>query len=255
MRIGLALPQYDYSLTGESPLSWESVLTYAATADASGFDSLWLSDHLFLDIGKYGGSPEPRAAFEPLVTLAALARTYPRLRIGTLVLCEALRPASVLAKALVTLDRISDGRLDVGVGAGWYEPEYEAIGMTLPSPGERIARIGEAVDVLRGMLDADADEHPVTVDGRFHRAFGATSLPPAVQRPATAGVHRRQGRSAAPTRRRASRRLEHLLGLDVRGSTGSDSTVLERGVRSRRSGSGDDLALARPLRPLRRRRA
>ena len=61
MRIGLALPQYDYSLAGESPLSWESVLTYAATADASGFDSLWLSDHLFLDIGKYGGSSEPRA--------------------------------------------------------------------------------------------------------------------------------------------------------------------------------------------------
>jgi len=183
VRIGLALPQYDYSLTGESPLSWESVLTYAATADASGFDSLWLSDHLFLDIGKYGGSPEPRAALEPLVTLAALARTFPRLRIGTLVLCEALRPASVLAKALVTLDRVSKGRLDVGIGAGWYEPEYEAIGMTLPSPGERIARIGEAVDVLVGMLDADADQHPVTVDGRFHRAVGATSLPPAVQRP------------------------------------------------------------------------
>jgi len=183
VRIGLALPQYDYSITGESPLSWESVLTYAATADASGFDSLWLSDHLFLDIGKYGGSSERRAAFEPLVTLAALARTYPRMRIGTLVLCEALRPASVLAKALCTLDRISNGRLDVGVGAGWYEPEYEAIGMTLPSPGERIARIGEAVEVLRGMLDADADEQPVTVDGTFHRAFGATSLPPAVQRP------------------------------------------------------------------------
>jgi alkanesulfonate monooxygenase SsuD/methylene tetrahydromethanopterin reductase-like flavin-dependent oxidoreductase (luciferase family) len=118
-----------------------------------------------------------------LVTLAALARTFPRMRIGTLVLCEALRPASVLAKGLCTLDRISNGRLDVGVGAGWYEPEYEAIGMTLPSPGERISRIGEAVEVLRGMLDADADEQPVTVDGTFHGAFGARSLPPAVQRP------------------------------------------------------------------------
>ncbi len=183
VRIGLALPQYDYSLAGESPLSWESVLTYAATADASGFDSVWLSDHLFLDIAKYGGSSEPRAAFEPLVTLAALARTFPRLRIGTLVLCEALRPASVLAKALVTLDRISNGRLDVGIGAGWYEPEYEAIGMTLPRPGERIARIGEAVDILVGMLAPDADEHAVTVDGRFHRALGAKSLPTTVQQP------------------------------------------------------------------------
>jgi alkanesulfonate monooxygenase SsuD/methylene tetrahydromethanopterin reductase-like flavin-dependent oxidoreductase (luciferase family) len=183
VRIGLALPQYDYSLAGESPLSWESVLEHAATADASGFDSIWLSDHLFFDIGKYGGSSDPRGAFEPLVTLAALARIFPRLRIGTLVLCEALRPASVLAKALVTLDRISKGRLDVGVGAGWYEPEYEAIGMTMPSPGQRLARLGEALDVLRGLLGADADAHAVTVDGRFHRTAGARSLPPAVQNP------------------------------------------------------------------------
>lgn len=183
MRIGLALPQYDYSIPGEDPLGWESMLEYARTADAAGFDSLWLSDHLFLDIAKYGGSREPRGAFEPLVTLAALARVVSRPRLGTLVLCEALRPASVLAKALVTLDRISGGRLDVGIGAGWYEPEYAAVGMTMPRPGERLARLAEALAVLRGMLAADADVQPTTVDGRFHRAFEASSLPPAVQRP------------------------------------------------------------------------
>ena len=65
-------------------------------------------------------------------------------------LCEALRPASVLAKALATLDRICDGRLDVGIGAGWYEPEYEAIGMAMPPPGERLARLREAIEVVHG---------------------------------------------------------------------------------------------------------
>ncbi len=179
MRIGLALPQYDNSVPGESPLSWETLLDHATRADHLGFDSLWLSDHLFWDIAKYGGPDEIVGAFEPIVTLAALARTVTRPRLGTLVLCEALRPATVLAKALATLDRISGGRLDVGVGAGWYEPEYEAIGMTLPPPGERLARLAEAVDVLTGLLGGG----PLTYDGTFHRAAEARNLPPALQTP------------------------------------------------------------------------
>jgi alkanesulfonate monooxygenase SsuD/methylene tetrahydromethanopterin reductase-like flavin-dependent oxidoreductase (luciferase family) len=183
VRIGLALPQYDYSLADEAPLRWDSVVAYARTAADAGFDSLWLSDHLFLDLGKYGGSPERSGAFEPLVTLAALARTVPDLRLGTLVLCEALRPASVLAKALVTLDRISGGRLDVGVGAGWYEPEYAAVGMDMPPPATRLARLADALDVLRALFDPRAGEEPVTAGGAYHRVEQARSLPPAVQRP------------------------------------------------------------------------
>jgi alkanesulfonate monooxygenase SsuD/methylene tetrahydromethanopterin reductase-like flavin-dependent oxidoreductase (luciferase family) len=179
MRIGLALPQYDYSVPGESPLRWETLLEHAHSASASGFDSLWLSDHLFLDIARYGGSAEPQGAFEPLVTLAALARGVTGPRLGTLVLCEALRPASVLAKALATLDRISGGRLDVGLGAGWYEPEYEAIGMSMPPPGERLERLAEAVEVCTGLLGGG----PLSFDGRHHRADGARNLPPALQDP------------------------------------------------------------------------
>lgn len=181
MRVGLALPQYDYSVPGESPLRWETVLRYATRAEELGFDSLWLSDHLFLDIAKYGGSPEPRGAYEPLVTLAALAGAVSRPRLGTLVMCEALRPATVLAKALATLDRISGGRLDVGLGAGWYEPDYLAIGMEMPPPGERIDRLAEAVQVCRAMLRPDGA--PLEFDGRFHRARGARSLPPPLQTP------------------------------------------------------------------------
>jgi probable F420-dependent oxidoreductase len=179
VRIGLALPQYDYSVPGESPLRWETVVDHAQRAESLGFDSLWLSDHLFLDLAKYGGSDERYGAFEPLATLAALARTVTRPRLGTLVLCEVLRPASVLAKALATLDRISGGRLDVGLGAGWYEPDYEAVGVPFPPPRERLARLAEAVDIVRELLPGG----PLTYDGRYHRAYGAVNRPHALQEP------------------------------------------------------------------------
>jgi alkanesulfonate monooxygenase SsuD/methylene tetrahydromethanopterin reductase-like flavin-dependent oxidoreductase (luciferase family) len=179
MRIGFALPQYDYSVPGESPLRWETILEHARRAEALGFDSLWLSDHLFLDLTKYLGTDERHGAFEPLVTLAALARAVSGPRLGTLVINEALRPAPVLAKALATLDRITAGRLDVGLGAGWYEPEYDAIGLPFPSPGERLARLAEAVDIVRGLLPGG----PFTFDGRFHRAHDAVNRPPALQQP------------------------------------------------------------------------
>jgi probable F420-dependent oxidoreductase len=179
MRLGLALPQYDYSVAGESPLRWETVVSWARAAEAAGFDSLWLSDHLFLDVAKYGGPHDRESVLDPVVSLAALAGETTRVRLGTLVLCEALRPAAVLAKSLASLDVVCGGRLDVGIGAGWYEPEYEAIGMTMPSPGERLARLRDAVAILRGLLGGG----PCTHEGRYHRAHEAVNAPPALQQP------------------------------------------------------------------------
>lgn len=185
MRLGLALPQYDYSLPNASrgsarlSLEFSAVADYAQLAERGGFDSIWLSDHLFLDLEKYGGRPDRQGCLEPIATLSALARVVSRVRLGTLVLCEALRPAAVLAKALASLDRMSDGRLDVGLGAGWYAPEYEALGMNLPSPRERLERLTEAVEVVKGLLPGG----PFTFDGKHHRAFDAVNLPPARQQP------------------------------------------------------------------------
>src|SRR4051794_41152255 len=179
MQLGLALPQYDYSVAGERPLQFETVVDYATRAQQSGFHSVWLSDHLFLDLAKYGGVADREACYEPVVTLAALARRVPDVRLGALVFCEALRPASVLAKALATLDRISGGRLDVGLGAGWYEPEYEAIGMKMPPPGERLDRLTEALEVVRGLLGGG----PFTYEGMYHRVVNAPNMPPAAQQP------------------------------------------------------------------------
>ncbi len=166
-------------MAGESPLTFETIAEYARCAEAAGYDSLWLSDHLFFDLAKYGGTAERQGAFEPIATLGALAGVVPRVRLGTLVLCEALRPPTVLAKALATLDCITGGRLDVGLGAGWYEPEYEAIGMAMPSPGVRIRRLREATELVCALLAGD----DVTHHGEFFHADGARLDPTPLQQP------------------------------------------------------------------------
>jgi alkanesulfonate monooxygenase SsuD/methylene tetrahydromethanopterin reductase-like flavin-dependent oxidoreductase (luciferase family) len=188
MRVGLALPHYDYSVPsgdtpspgpGERPLGFATVAAHAEQAEALGIHSLWVSDHLSLEIEKYGAGPGTYFAYEPLTTLAALARRVRRPRLGTLVLCEALRPAGVLAKALSTLDHLCDGRLDIGIGAGWHPPDYEALGMAMPRPGERLARLAEAIAVLDGLLPGG----PFSFEGRFHRVRQAPNCPPARQVP------------------------------------------------------------------------
>jgi alkanesulfonate monooxygenase SsuD/methylene tetrahydromethanopterin reductase-like flavin-dependent oxidoreductase (luciferase family) len=181
VRLGLALPQYDFSVPGEVPLRWETVVAHARRAEDLGFASAWLSDHLFWDVERYGGGPGRFTPYECLVGLGALARETSTIRLGTLVICEALRPIGVLAQALSTIDRLSDGRLDVGIGAGYYAPEYEAIGMALPSPGERLTRLGEALDALQLLFEAGG--RPVTYEGTIHRLREARLLPGPLQRP------------------------------------------------------------------------
>ena len=179
MDIGLALPQYDFSVPGERPLRWETLAGWAERAEALGFDSVWLSDHLFLDISRYGAPGGDHGCFDPLVAFAAIARRTSSVRLGTLTLCTPLRPATVLAKALATLDVVSGGRLTVGLGAGWYEPELAAAGLALERPGARLARLAESVQVVRGMFGGG----PFSFDGRYERAEAARCLPRPVQRP------------------------------------------------------------------------
>jgi probable F420-dependent oxidoreductase len=179
VRIGLALPQFDYSVPDERPLRWETVLRWARRADGLGFASLWLADHLFLDLARYGGPVEPAGAFDPLPALGALARVTNRARLGTLVLCAPLRPPSVVAKALATADVLSGGRLVAGVGAGWYEPEFAAAGIPFEAPGARLAHLAEYLTVLRGMFGGG----PVTFRGCHRSVVDARSQPLPIQRP------------------------------------------------------------------------
>ncbi len=179
MRVGLALPQYDFSVPAERPLRWETVAACARRAETLGFSSLWLSDHLFWDLARYGGSPEPGASFAPLPALAALARQTSTIRLGVLVLNAPLRPPSVLAKSLATLDVISHGRLIVGIGAGWYEPEFAASEIVFERPGTRLVQLQEAIAILRGMFGGG----PFTFPGRHWSLEDARCLPLPVQRP------------------------------------------------------------------------
>jgi alkanesulfonate monooxygenase SsuD/methylene tetrahydromethanopterin reductase-like flavin-dependent oxidoreductase (luciferase family) len=153
MDVGLALPQFDYAAEGEDPPPWSTTLDAATRAQELGFTSVWLADHLFLSMDfKYGGPPGRHRAADPLVALAAIARAAPAVRVGTLVLCAQLRPPMVLAKALASLDRVAGGRLVVGLGAGWYEPEYVEAGVPFEGPGARLRQLAETVDVVRGMF-------------------------------------------------------------------------------------------------------
>jgi probable F420-dependent oxidoreductase len=179
MDVGFALPQFDFSVPGERPLRWETVRGWAARAEDLRFGSVWLADHLFWDIGKYGGQAGPQFGYEPLVTLAALARATSRVRLGTLVLNAPLRPPTVLAKALASLDVLAGGRLIVGLGAGNFEPEYQAAGVPFARPSVRLAQLDEALDVLRGMFGGG----PFTFDGAHYRAVEARCLPRPRQQP------------------------------------------------------------------------
>lgn len=172
MRFGLALPHYDFSLP-DKRLSWESIAGWARRAEALGYDSVWVSDHLVFDLERYGGSAEPVAAAECLTTLGALAAVTERIRLGSLVLCNDLRPPSLVAKSAATLAVLSGGRLEVGMGAGWYRGDYDAASISLDPPAVRISRLAEAVQVVRGMLAEDA----FTFEGKHYRVSEAYNLP------------------------------------------------------------------------------
>lgn len=160
MRFGLSLPHYGFSLpTGQ--IAFADAAGWARQAEQLGFDSVWVSDHFFYSFARYGADPRPIASLEPLATLAGIAAVTDRVRLGTLVLCAAFRHPALLAKAATSIDLLSGGRLDLGLGAGWMVEEFEAFGYRFRSPGERFAILEETVEVVRELFGGE----PVTRDG------------------------------------------------------------------------------------------
>lgn len=159
MDIGLALPQYDYSVPGEAPLQWDTVVAWADRAVALGFTSLWVSDHLFLTLERYGGPADVRyGCFDPVTMLAALAQRHPGTTVGCLVFCAQLRPPKILAKQLETIDQLSPSRLVAGMGAGWNEAEFAEVGVPFERPGVRLRQLVESASAVREHLQgADRD--------------------------------------------------------------------------------------------------
>jgi probable F420-dependent oxidoreductase len=180
MRIGLALPHYDFSSPDGAPVTWDGLAGWARRAESLGYHSVWISDHYFLSLARYGGPEEPYGSPEAMTALAALAAVTDRVRVGALVLAAGFRHPALLAKEAVTIDLLSEGRLDLGLGAGWYEAEFEAFGHQFGSPGERFEILEETVEVLARLW---SDEEPVTWEGKRFRLSEAYCRP----RPAQAG--------------------------------------------------------------------
>src|SRR5512135_664965 len=134
-------------------VSYGEILQLWQRADALGYDSAWLFDHFMPISGERTGP-----CFEGWTMLTALAAQTRQLHIGTLVTSVIYRNPGVLAKMGATLDVVSGGRLEMGLGAGWFEGETRAYGMPFPSTGERLAQLDEAIQVIRALWTQDTSD-------------------------------------------------------------------------------------------------
>jgi len=182
MKLGFALPHYDVSFPDRQPATFDRVAGYAELAESLGYAQLWVSDHFWLDMTRYGGAPSARSGTPECWTmLSGLAVRTSRVRLGTLVMAVGFRSPALLAKMAATLDQLSGGRLDLGLGAGWNEAEFTENGLPFPRPGERLAMLEEGLGVLRALL-TDAGT-PGSFTGRFYQVEQAPVIPGPVQRP------------------------------------------------------------------------
>lgn len=165
IRFGIQIePQFGFG--------FDDVVRIARTAEQTDCHALWASDHLLWD-----AHSEHRNCFEAWTLLTALAPLTTSLRLGTLVTCNSYRHPSLLAKTVACLDAISGGRIDCGIGAGWKELEYRAYGIPFPPVGQRIARLREAVQVMRRLWTRER----ASFQGQYYTVDDATCAPKPVQ--------------------------------------------------------------------------
>ena len=155
-------------LTPQIGGTWEGCLKMARRAEEGGLDSVWVCDHLL-------GWPPGEPILEAWTLMSALAAQTRRVGIGVLVLCQSFRPPGLLAKMASTLDLLSDGRLRLLLGAGWYRDEYEAFGFEFPPAGKRVAQTEEYLDICSGMMKSGAD--PFTYEGAHYTVREARCSP------------------------------------------------------------------------------
>ena len=176
MKIGITLPQgCDREYLGVEPRrAWERTVEVAREAETLGFESLWLYDHMQVD-----PPPEEAPIFEPFVELSALAMATSRARLGHLVLAAAYRPAGLTAKMIATLDVVSGGRAELGIGGGWKRDEWESYGYGFPEASERLAILADHLEIISRMFVPG----PVTFEGRHASMHGALHEPVGLQQP------------------------------------------------------------------------
>ncbi len=166
MRVGVVLPigQEDGA---DAPPSYREIRDVAVAAEAAGLDSLWVYDHLLF---RFDG--ETTGIHECWTILSAIAEATSRVQLGTIVMCTSFRNPALLAKMAATLDHLSDGRLILGIGCGWHDPEYEAFGYPTD---HKVGRFEEALTVIRSLIR----EGRADLDGRWVTVNDVVLVPPA----------------------------------------------------------------------------
>ncbi|MGW6335693.1 LLM class F420-dependent oxidoreductase [Nocardia rhamnosiphila] len=171
MRFGIFIPQgWRLDLVGLDPAThWEVMRGLAARADANPvWESLWVYDH-------FHTVPEPseEATHEAWTLMSAFAATTTRVRLGQMCTAISYRNPAYLAKVAATVDLISGGRTEMGIGGGWYEHEWRAYGYGFPAAGERLGRLDEGVQIFRQAWQTGT----ATLDGRYYQVDGAIVRP------------------------------------------------------------------------------
>jgi F420-dependent oxidoreductase-like protein len=179
MKIGAIVPQ---GWTGEydgwdTPAAWKRTVDVAQQADRLGFESIWLYDH-------FHTVPQPtdEITFESFTTLSALAALTSRVRLGHVVVCTSFRNPALTAKMISTMDAISGGRMELGIGAGWKRDEWLAYGYGFPETKERLAIFADHLPIIDAMLRGDKHDH-ATWEGQHASVRNARNVPKPLQQP------------------------------------------------------------------------
>jgi F420-dependent oxidoreductase-like protein len=179
MKLGVIVPQgWTGEYDGWDPLeAWQRTVAVARDAERLGVESIWLFDH-FHTIPR----PTDEITFESFTTLSALAALTERVRLGHVVICTAFRNPALTAKMISTMDTISGGRMELGIGAGWKRDEWEAYGYGFPDTAERLARLRDDLGVIEAMLAGDRHQH-ATFEGEHAHVKNARNVPKPIQQP------------------------------------------------------------------------
>ena len=174
MRFGMFVPQgWRHDLVGIDPAEqWAAMSSIAAHADAGPWESIWVYDHFHTV-----PVPSQEATHEAWSLMSAFAATTTRIRLGQMCTCMSYRNPAYLAKVASTIDIISGGRVEMGIGAGWYEHEWRAYGYGFPRAGERLARLDEGVQIMKQAWTTGS----ATLDGAHYQVDGAIVRPLPVQ--------------------------------------------------------------------------
>jgi F420-dependent oxidoreductase-like protein len=170
MRFGVFVPQgWRLDLTGIDPSAqWAAMLDVARAADDSPFESIWVYDHFHTV-----PVPTDEATHEAWSLMAAFGATTSRVRLGQMCTCMGYRNPAYLAKTAATIDVVSGGRVEMGIGAGWYEHEWRAYGYGFPAAGERLGQLDEGVQIMRQLWTTGK----ATLDGEHYQVNGAIGRP------------------------------------------------------------------------------